>query len=162
MQQLTEKIIRASFMNASRQEAKKLTLPEDFTTLGWENLEYLGWRDPKMPQRGYMVHTDAQGNTRALLLRATSGAHKPSNVAMCEMCRDVNIPCSVGMWTARRAGQSGRDGNTLGTLICSRFECSRNVRIAPPKNPIHPDPMLVVAERIALLDERVASFLDRV
>lgn len=161
MQPITEKTIRSSFINASRQEAKKLTLPENFATLDWDALEYLGWRDPKMQQRGYLFHTDAAGRTRGILLRPTDGGRKPNNATMCEMCRDVNIPVAVGMWTTRRAGQAGRDGDTLGTLICLNFECSRNVRIPPPKNPIYPDPMVVVAERIELLDERVHSFLNR-
>ena len=162
MQPLTEKTIRASFINASRQEAKKLTLPEIFNDLDWESLEYLGWRDPKMPQRGYMIYTNADGETRGLLLRATEGACKAGSAAMCEMCRDVTLPCAVGMFTTRRSGQAGRDGDTLGTLLCTRFECSANVRIAPPKDPINPDPMVVVAQRIIQLDERVNSFIQRV
>ena len=60
MQPLTEKTIRSSFINASRQEAKKLTLPENFDSLDWDSLDYLGWRDPKMMQRGYLLHTDAE------------------------------------------------------------------------------------------------------
>ncbi len=162
MQPLTEKMIRSSFINASRQEAKKLTLPENFSTLDWDRLDYLGWRDPKMPQRGYMIYTDSEGQTRGLLLRVTDGGRKPGSSAMCEMCRDVTIPCSVGMFTTRRSGQSGRDGNTLGTLICLHFECSSNVRIPPPKDPINPDPMVVVAQRIDMLDERVNAFINRV
>lgn len=161
MQPLTEKTIRSSFVNATRQEAKRLTLPEDFATLDWDSMEYLGWRDSKLQQRGYLFHTDSSGNTRGILLRPASGERKPTNVTMCEMCRDVNVPVAVGMWTTRKAGQAGRDGDTLGTLICLNFECSRNVRIPPPKNPIYPDPMVVVAERIELLDERVHSFLNR-
>jgi len=162
MQPLTEKLIRSSFINASRQEAKKLTLPENFNDLDWESLEFLGWRDPKMPQRGYMVYTDAEGRTRGLLLRATDAGRKPGSAAMCEMCRDVTLPCTVGMFTTRRSGQAGRDGDTLGTLVCSHFECSTNVRIPPPKDPINPDPMVVVEQRILMLDERVNSFINRV
>ncbi|XKF77525.1 FBP domain-containing protein [Glutamicibacter arilaitensis] len=162
MQPLTEKTIRSSFLNASRSETKKLTLPENFSTLDWENLEYLGWRDPKMPQRGYLIHSNSTGQIRALLLRSADGLRKRSSVAMCDICRDVNIPCYVSMFSTRRAGQAGRDGDTLGTMICANFECSTNVRIPPPKNPIYPDPMVVVAERIKLLEERVNSFISRV
>lgn len=161
MQPLSEKIIRSSFVNASRQEAKKLTLPENFETLGWSDMEYLGWRDPKMPQRGYLVHATA-GQVRGILLRVVEGAGKAGNAAMCEMCRDVTLPCAVSMFSVKRSGQSGRDGNTLGTLVCSHFQCSANVRVEPPKNPIHPDPALVVAERILELDARVSSFMQRI
>ena len=35
------------------------------------------------------------------------------------------------MYVARRAGPAGRAGSTVGTLICTDFTCSRNVRRAP-------------------------------
>ncbi|GAB3620892.1 FBP domain-containing protein [Glutamicibacter endophyticus] len=162
MQPLSEKTIRSSFINASRQEAKKLNLPENFNEIDWENIEYLGWRDPKMPQRGYLLFTDAQGTTRGLLMRTSNATRRPGSAAMCEMCRDVTLPCPVVLFSTRRAGQAGREGDTLGTMICSEFQCSANVRVAPPKDPINPDPMLVVAQRIAELPVRVDAFIRRV
>lgn len=52
MQKITAQQIRSSFINASRSEAAKLNLPRNFETIEWETLEFLGWRDEKMPQRG--------------------------------------------------------------------------------------------------------------
>ena len=52
---LTEKTVRASFVNASRKEATDLTLPPGFADLDWADLEYLGWRDPKLARRAYVV-----------------------------------------------------------------------------------------------------------
>jgi len=45
---LTEQQIRRSFLNCSQGEAKGLTLPKDFGSLDWAELELLGWRDPKV------------------------------------------------------------------------------------------------------------------
>jgi hypothetical protein len=47
MQSITPQQIRSSFINASRSEAAKLTLPKDFETLDWDTLDFLGWRDDK-------------------------------------------------------------------------------------------------------------------
>ena len=55
MQKLTAQQVRSSFINASRSEAAKLNLPKNFDTLDWESLDFLGWRDGKMPLRGYLV-----------------------------------------------------------------------------------------------------------
>ena len=49
---LTEKEIRASFINASVRERTSATLPVGFADLEWDRLDFLGWRDPKLPQVG--------------------------------------------------------------------------------------------------------------
>lgn len=162
MHPLSEKTIRSCFVNASRSEARKLNLPADFETLPWQVLEYLGWRDPKMPQRGYLLRTDPNGRTRGLLLRAPESSRPAQRAVLCEMCRDTTHPNEVSMWVARRAGQSGRDGNTLGTLICADFQCPANVRVPPPKNAINPEPSLVVERRISELGQRIDNFVARV
>lgn len=55
MQQLTENRIKKSFVNASRREVEKMKLPASLTEVEWAEREYLGWTDPKIPQRGCVV-----------------------------------------------------------------------------------------------------------
>jgi len=162
MQPISAQKIRSSFLNASRSEASRLNLPKNFDTLDWENLEILGWRDPKMPLRGYLVFPSDDGDVTSVLLRAPEGGARKNRSVLCELCRAVHAKNDVYLWVGRRAGQSGRDGNTVGTLICADFECSANVRVEPPKNEINPDPAVVVAQRIEGLKERTRQFLDKV
>ncbi|MFP3580251.1 MULTISPECIES: FBP domain-containing protein [unclassified Arthrobacter] len=161
MQKISAQQIRASFINASRSEAAKLNLPHDFETLDWDNLEFLGWRDEKMPQRGYLV-VEYRGKLTGILLRAPEGGSGKKRVVLCELCRDVFSKDDVYLWVAKKAGQSGKDGNTVGTLICAEFGCSTNVRKEPPVNEINPDPAVVVLRQIDGLKARTAQFLDRV
>lgn len=161
MQKISPQQIRSSFVNASRSEAAKLNLPRNFDSLAWDNLEFLGWRDEKMPQRGYLV-VPHQGKLTGIMLRAPEGGSGKKRVVLCELCRDVFSKDDVYLWVAKRAGQSGRDGNTVGTLICAEFGCSANVRKEPPANEIKPDPAAVVLRQIAALESRTAKFLDRV
>jgi hypothetical protein len=161
MQQITAQQIRSSFINASRSEATKLNLPRDFGTLDWESLDFLGWRDGKMPLRGYLVVPGPDGLT-GIMLRAPEGGAKKNRSVLCELCRDVFSKEDVLLWVAKRAGQSGRDGNTVGTLICADFLCSGNVRKEPPANEINPDPAAVVLRQIDGLQARTAQFVDRV
>jgi hypothetical protein len=64
----------------------------------------------------------------------------------------------VYFWSARRAGQAGRNGDTVGTLVCGGFECSENVRRTPPPQFVGFDADAVVEERIAGLAERARRF----
>ncbi|GAA3913756.1 hypothetical protein BKA10_000325 [Microbacterium invictum] len=55
MHTLDERTIRASFINASRKEVSSLTLPAGFAEIDFSALDYLGWFDPKLPKRAYVV-----------------------------------------------------------------------------------------------------------
>jgi hypothetical protein len=96
------------------------------------------------------------------MLRAPEGGAKKNRSVLCELCRDVFSKEDVVLWVAKRAGQSGRDGNTVGTLICADFLCSGYVRKQPPANEINPDPAAVVLRQIDGLRARTAQFLGRV
>jgi hypothetical protein len=161
MQKITVQQIRSSFINASRSEAAKLNLPRDFESLDWDNLDFLGWRDEKMPLRGYLVVPGESGLT-GVILRAPEGGARKSRSVLCELCRDVFSKEDVLLWVAKRAGQSGRDGNSVGTLICADFLCCGNVRVEPPANDINPDPAAVVVRQIDALLARTGQFLERV
>jgi hypothetical protein len=55
VQPLTEREIRAAFVNCSKGEAKRLNVPRDLATRPWDDLDFLGWRDPQAPERAYLV-----------------------------------------------------------------------------------------------------------
>jgi len=47
--------IRRSFVNCSKSQVKAISFPKGYDALDWASLDYLGWRDPKAPNRGYLV-----------------------------------------------------------------------------------------------------------
>ncbi|TGN78537.1 FBP domain-containing protein, partial [Streptomyces griseoluteus] len=49
MRPLTEQDIRASFVNCSKGDAKRLAVPRDLAERPWDDLDFLGWRDPGAP-----------------------------------------------------------------------------------------------------------------
>ncbi|WP_416445556.1 FBP domain-containing protein [Leucobacter sp. HNU] len=155
---LTESIIRSSFVNASRREVKDAVLPDFLDAVAWDALDYLGWRDPKFAKRAYVVLPSLDGDPVGVVLRQADAA--PRSRAMCSWCRDVRLPNDVVFWSARRVGEAGRRGATVGTLICRDFECSRNVRNDPPPAYEGYD---VAAARVQRIDElrlKVAGFAD--
>lgn len=158
MQKLTEKDIRESFANASRGDVSKMTLPDDWDAVDWESLDYFGWTDPKIGRRAYIVvPSDENGLVGVLLQQAQTF---PTSRAQCNWCRDVRLPNDVVFYGAKRVGAAGRKGDTVGILICQRFECSKNVRNDPPLAYEGFDQDAARAKRIAKLRELSAGFVD--
>lgn len=155
---LNESTIRSSFVNASRKEAKDAVLPDFLDAVAWDALDFLGWRDPKFAKRAYVVLPSLDGDPVGVVLRQADAA--PRSRAMCSWCRDVRLPNDVVFWSARRVGDAGRRGATVGTFICRDFECSHNVRNDPPPAYEGYD---VAAARVQRIDElrlKVAGFAD--
>jgi len=157
---ITEKALRASFVNASRKEVSDLSLPAGFETLDWERMDYLGWRDPKIGRRAYAVVPSLDGELIGILLQQATAS--PRSRAQCAWCNDVTLPNSVVFYSAKRSGTSGRNGNTVGTLVCEEFQCSRNVRRTPPLAYEGFDVEAARQRRIEDLQLRVASFAAEV
>ncbi|MFH8249235.1 FBP domain-containing protein [Microbacterium sp. B2969] len=159
MRPLTDAQIRASFVNASRSERKNLTLPADFAERPWDRLDFLGWRDPKLPQVGYLV-LDLDGELVGLLLRQTETRTRAR--AQCSWCSDIHLPNEVVFYMTKRVGDAGRRGDTVGTHVCENFECSHNARKLPPSAYLGFDREAARDRRIEQLREHVAGFVREV
>jgi hypothetical protein len=155
---LTASALRASFANASRKEAAEVTLPPDLDALDWDALEFLGWRDPKLPRRAYVVVPGEEpgGEPVGLVLRQAEATTRAR--AQCSWCQDVTLPAPVAFFSAKRAGAAGRNGDTVGTLVCAGFECSANAHRPPPPAYLGFDVAAAVEQRVLSLRERTAGF----
>lgn len=127
---ITATTVRTTFVNASRKETSDITLPAGFEATDWDALDYLGWRDPKISRRAYVVVPMLDGELVGILFRQAEAS--PRSRAQCSWCQDVKLPNDVVFWSAKRSGPAGRNGNTVGTLVCQDFQCSQNVRRTPP------------------------------
>jgi len=159
MHALTADAIRDSFVNVTLRERKAITPPGDIAEHDWPHLDYLGWRDPKTPLLGYVVVPTPDGPVGILLRQAEA---TPRARAQCSWCEDTRLPNDVVFFAAKRAGEAGRKGDTLGTLVCARFECSVNVRRAMPPSYVGFDVDAARELRILSLRERATAFADRV
>ena len=157
MESLSPQQLRECFVNCSRSEAEALPLPPGAHEIDWSRREFLGWRDPRLPQRGYVVIPTADGPV-GIVLHASDASVRSHTPAMCGWCQDVHYTREVYFWSARRAGQAGRNGDTVGALVCGSFECCENVRRIPPPQFVGFDAGRVVEDRIAGLAARVRRF----
>ncbi|MCE4027426.1 MULTISPECIES: FBP domain-containing protein [unclassified Microbacterium] len=154
---IDERAIRASFRNASRKEASSMTLPPEFGASDFPQLDFLGWSDPKMPRRAYVVAHRDDGSPVTVLLQQAE--QRTSARAQCSWCEDVTLRNDVQFFAARKAGPEGRNGNTLGVLICANFGCSANVRRLPPLAYEGYDREAAREQRILRLQQHVQGFL---
>ncbi|QNO37733.1 FBP domain-containing protein [Protaetiibacter sp. SSC-01] len=159
MHAFSESAIRDSFINASLRERQSLQLPAPVDQIEWDRVDYLGWRDKKSPQLGYVV-VELDGKPVGLLLRQAEA--RPRARAQCSWCEDVQLPNDVVLFSTKRAGAAGRKGDTVGTLVCANFECSGNVRRRPTLAYVGFDLEAERERRIAALREHVANFARNV
>ena len=145
---LSADAIRASFINASRKEAASLTLPADFNTLDWERLDYLGWRDPKLERRAYVVVPTLDGRIVGVLLRHPGTAVR--RLAQCSWCADTSIPNPVVLYSAKRSGESGRLGNAVGA----------DMRVTAPMSSFAPKDTIYAAVSTATSDPAAIKHLQ--
>lgn len=159
MRSLTEARIRASFIYASRSERANLTLPASFDETPWDKLHYFGWRDPKLGNVAYVI-AEIDGEPVGMLLRQADARSRTR--PQCSWCADVHLPNDVVLYTTKRAGAAGRRGDTVGTLICEDFQCSKNVRKLPPSAYLGFDREAARDRRIEALRQHVEGFVREV
>src|SRR4051812_12249015 len=116
MKVVSEQDIRTSFVNCSRGEAKRLMIPRGLAEQPWDDLDFLGWCDPGAPDRGYVV-TERGGELVGVTLRLVTGQRGPLHQGMCSLCLTSHPGSGVSLMTARRAGQAGRDSNSVGVYM---------------------------------------------
>jgi hypothetical protein len=156
---LTETQIRASFVNTTKGEAKRLHVPRDLADRPWDDLDYLGWRDPQSPARGYLVAPGGDG-LRGLALRAPE-ARTSARRSMCSVCLTLRSG-GVSLMVAPRAGKAGQQGHTIGTYLCADLACSLYVRGKLSTGTPGMHETLTQDARIERLVANLTSFVDRV
>lgn len=159
MHPISEKQIRSSFINASKRERAALTLPENVDSLDWDALDFLGWRDTKFPKQGYVIAL-VDDELVGVALRLADGATRTR--PQCSWCEDVHLPNEVVFFVAKRAGDAGRKGDTVGTLACANFECNVNARRLPRTAYVGFDVEAARQQRIAAMRVNVTRFIRSV
>ncbi|MFF5181016.1 FBP domain-containing protein [Micromonospora sp. NPDC000316] len=157
---VTESAIRKSFVNCTQGEAKRMAVPNDLEVRPWDDLDFLGWRDPAAPQRAYLV-TESDGKLVGVVLRAATHQTGRGRHSMCSICLTTHVGDGVSLMTARKAGPGGRQGDSVGTYICSDLACSLYLRGKKRSEPRMPEP-LPLPERIDRVRTTLAAFLRKV
>ncbi|MEU8588859.1 FBP domain-containing protein [Streptomyces sp. NPDC048664] len=161
MRPLTEQDIRSSFINCSKGEAKRLSIPRDLEERPWDDLDFLGWRDPGAPDRSYLA-AEHGGRLVAVALRFPSSQRGFLHRSMCSLCLTTHPGSGVSLMTARKAGTAGREGNSVGVYMCADLACSLYVRgRRTPEATLRMEETLSTRERIARTVGNLSSFLDK-
>lgn len=122
--------------------------------------DYLGWRDPSAPQRGYLF-IERAGTPTGIMLTTTRTRMNQTRAVMCEFCRLPRRFEQVALFTAplslRRGPQS-----TIGTYLCIDLDCNARVNRLRPLTPLDPPAEELVSQRRAQLAVRAEAFITEV
>ena len=158
MRALTENEVRDAFINATPDELRVIAMPHDFVLTDWDHLDFFAWRDPRTRGRGYVI-AERDGEPTGVVLRAAEGQSRARS-AMCNLCHTMQPGDQVSLFTARKAGAAGEQGDTVGTYMCVDLSCHETVRLAAP---------LAASEIRASVDRKIdgtkrrtEEFVDRV
>jgi hypothetical protein len=161
MKAVTERDIRASFINCSKGEAARLAVPRDLDALPWDDLDFLGWRDPGAPDRSCLV-TERAGELVGVCLRFPSSQGGFLRRSMCSLCLTTHPGSGVSLMTARKAGTAGREGNSVGVYMCADLACSLYVRGKKvPDSGSRFEESLTMEEQIARTVGNLSAFLEK-
>jgi hypothetical protein len=161
MKPLTEHDIRASFVNSTKGEAKRMHVPRDLGERPWDDLDFLGWTDPSAPDRSYLV-IELDGRLAGIALRRAAQAGR-ARKTMCTWCLTTHTGDGVALLSARKAGKQGQLGNTVGVYVCADLACSlylRGRKSAGPGSRFRE--ALTLDEQAERLVSGISAFLDRV
>ncbi|WP_280311280.1 FBP domain-containing protein [Nocardia abscessus] len=159
MEPVTERDIRSSFVNCSKGDAKRLPVPRDLAERPWRDLDFLGWSDPSLPGRGYLVVPQEDRLVGVALRYPTGGTGRAQ---MCTICLTTHTGGGVSLMTAHKAGESGRRGNSVGTYMCTDLACSlyaRNKKRPALGSRYRED--LTPEEKIERVRENITTFLAK-
>jgi hypothetical protein len=159
---LTEPRIRAAFVNCSKGEARRLNVPRDLAEQPWADLDFLGWRDPRSPERAYLA-VELDDILVALTLRCPGPSPLQKKSSMCSMCLTSHTG-GVTLMVAPRTGKAGQQGNTVGDYFCSDLACSLYVRgmRVPRGLGGRPPERLTLEEKLERTVGNLAAFVARV
>lgn len=137
------------------------TLPSTWPPARADELDFIGWADPKAPQRAYLVvGPPTVDELVSIELRLPSASARRSGKTMCDVCQTPDCPDGALLVVAPRAGARGRGGDSVGICICADFGCSLRAR-----RPLKTHERSVTGRpdtRVESLVERLVAFVDRV
>ncbi|MEV6843512.1 FBP domain-containing protein [Actinoplanes sp. NPDC051411] len=166
MEPISEAEIRRSFLNCSKGDATRVKLPPDFAGTPWADLDFFGWIDPSAPLRAAMAVPGPDGLRTLMLRRADRGSASggAARSSMCQVCLTSHGSGGVSLFTAARAGASGRKGNSLGEYLCSDLACSLYLRgkRQPRLRLVKYEETLSVEEKIERAMTKLDGFVRRV
>lgn len=158
MRALSEAEIRGSFVNATSAELERFELPIEVLVAEWERLDALAWRDRRARRLGYLV-TIIDDEPVGVVLRAAESTMSRHRAAICTLCHTQQPADQVTLFSARRAGPAGENGDSLGAYVCADLSCQENVRLHAPLAPAEVRDGWQALRRIEGLATRTRAFV---
>jgi hypothetical protein len=152
--------VRASIVNSSRSRVAAMTLPAPWPPERLDERDYLGWVDPKAPQRAWLVLGESMVDEPVGLELRLADSAGPARTTLCDWCRTDDGTSTARLVVARRSGPRGRAGDTVGQYVCGDLACWMRAR--RPLKAYEKSVTGAPDTRVDDLRLRVLEFVDRV
>lgn len=159
MQSRSGRELRSALLNVSESVRRTVRVPKRLP-LAWGEADYLGWRDPSAPQRGYIL-IEESGELKGIMLTHARLSASPSRAVMCALCHIPRRFEQVVLFTGT-AGASDRSLSSCGSYLCADLDCNVRVNTLRPSSPLEPSAEELVAQRRADLRQRAHAFVAAV
>jgi hypothetical protein len=160
LEPLDQESIRNSLANCSKGEAKKMTVP-NLDAVAWDDLDFLGWVDPRAVNNAYLV-LPYQGEVVGISLRMATPQRSKLRSSMCAFCYTIHAASDITLFSARKTGKSGRKGDTVGTYICRDLACCLYVRGKRKSDVPQATETISQDDKIERMLHNVELFMERV
>ncbi|GHC84629.1 hypothetical protein GCM10007079_26820 [Nocardiopsis terrae] len=160
MRELSTEEIRSSFVNCPKGEARRMHFPPTMPLLDWEDMDFIGWTDPKAPGRAYMV-VDAGDHPVGIALRLPTANRRTDffKTMTCSFCVTAHPAGGVRLFSAPKPGKAGKRGDTVGLYVCADLACPLYTRGKRESPLIQPSEALTREERVQRLRLNVDRFV---
>ncbi|GAA1326020.1 FBP domain-containing protein [Leucobacter albus] len=152
--------LRGALGNVDAATRKTARMPRHSFTPAVSDRDYLGWRDPSAPQRGYLF-VEGELGPIGVMITKTRSRNSVQRAVMCEFCRLPRRFDQVVLFTAPTSLKQA-DQSTFGTYLCVDLDCNARVNAMKPVTPLDPPAPVLVAKRRAELAQRARAFITEV
>ncbi|KUF06411.1 FBP domain-containing protein [Leucobacter sp. G161] len=152
--------LRSALGNIDASVRRTVRMPAHSFTPPVQERDYLGWRDPSAPQRGYLF-VERDGALEGIMLTRTRTRTSQQRAVMCEFCRLPRRFEQVALFSAPTSLLK-RDQSTFGTYLCVDLDCNARVNAMRPVTQLDPPAEVLVAARRTELATRAQAFVANV
>ena len=146
--------------NVDEATRKAVHAPKALTRLAWEDLDYLGWRDPGAQQRGYLF-IERDERLHGVMVLNTKTQTSAGRAVMCAFCRMPRRFGQVVLFSSPTL-TNPKGTSTQGTYICADLDCNVRVNGLRPMSPLDPPADELVGKHREQLADSAQRFVASV
>jgi hypothetical protein len=152
--------LKLALGNVDGATRKAVHAPKVLSRVDWNDLDYLGWRDPGAQQRGYLF-IEREETLHGVMVLNTKTQTAAARAVMCAFCKMPRRFGQVVLFSSPTLTNT-KGTSTKGTYICADLDCNARVNGLRPMSPLDPPADELVAKHRSQLSAAAHRFIASV